>query len=147
MTELERLHALVKKHRFRLNKEEIRLKSIRANMDPVRIVELERITETLEYWQSQFQSQAWVNEDYGGGLKLMEKTKPAIKIYGFEDIDLTEVRTSPTSQRQILDKLQVRLVVFNDRIEVRCQIPIETNRSANVILTLEVKPIRKNAQR
>ena len=125
-----------KELQFTLNKEEMRLKSVRANMDSSRFTELESITETLEYWQTQFQSPAWASQDNGGGLKLLEKTKPVIMIYGFEDTDLTESLMTPTLQRQILDTLQVKLVVFNDRIEVKCQIPIEPNKSANIILSL-----------
>ena len=131
---------------FTLNKEEMRLKSIRANMEPARIVELESITQTLEYWQTQFQSPDCSTESDHGGLKLLEKTKPAIKIYGFEDINLTESLTSPTLQRQILDKIQVKLVVFNDRIEVKCQIPIEPNKSANIILSLGLDLALKHHQ-
>jgi site-specific DNA recombinase len=119
-----------------LNKDEIRLKSLKANMDPSRIVELESITKTLEYWHNRFQSPAWITEDNSGGLKLLEKTKPIIKIYGFEEIDVIESLPSPVLKRQILDKLQVKLVVFTDRIEVKCQIPFENERSINVILTL-----------
>lgn len=76
----------------------------------------------------------------------MEKTKPAIKIYGFEDIDLADSPTFPTLQRQILEKHQVKLVVFNDRVEVKCQIPMETNKSANVILNLGLEPVYQQPQ-
>jgi hypothetical protein len=119
-----------------LNKEETRLKSLTANMDPVRLVELESINETLQYGHNQFQIEASSTKDSSGGLKLLEKTKPVIKIYSFEDIDLTESISFLTLKRQIPDKLQVNLVGFNDRIEIRCHIPIEPERSTNVILTL-----------
>jgi hypothetical protein len=129
-----------------LNKEEIRLKSLRVDIDPSRLVELESINETLQYWHSQFESEAWLTEENGGGLKLLEKTKPAIKIYGFEDIEPIECVTSPASKRQVLNKLHLILVVFNDRIEIRCQIPIDPDKSMNVILTLGLQPGRKAHQ-
>jgi hypothetical protein len=44
-------------------------------------------------------------EDSGGGLLLYGKTKPVIKIYGFEDIDLIDSKTALTLRRQILDRL------------------------------------------
>jgi hypothetical protein len=44
-----------KKLQSNLNKEETRLKSLRANMDPSRLAELESINATLLYWQNQFQ--------------------------------------------------------------------------------------------
>ena len=119
-----------------LNKEETRLKSLKATMDPSRLVELESINETLRYWHNQFRTAAAAVEGNTGGVEILEQTKPAIKIYGFEGIDTTEAITSLTLKRQILDKLQVNLVVFNDRIEIRCQIPIEPDKSTNIILTL-----------
>jgi len=71
------------------------------------------------------------------------KTKPAIEIYSFEDIDFTENISSLILKRQILDKLKVNLVVFNDHIEIRCHIPIEPERSTNVILNLGLAPVGK----
>ena len=66
----------------------------------------------------------------------MEQTKPTWKIYGFDDIEPMESITSQTAKRQLLDRLQLKLVVFSDRIEIRCQIPIEPDKSINVILPL-----------
>jgi len=79
---------------------------------------------------------ASVTEDNGGGVKILEQTKPTCKIYGFDDIEPMESITSQTAKRQLLDKLQLKLVVFNDRIEIRCQIPIEPDKSINVIFTI-----------
>ena len=119
-----------------LNKEETRLKSIRANMDPSRLSELEGINETLKLWHNRFPAVASSTEDNGGGVKILEQTKPTCKIYGFEDIELIESITSQTAKRQILDRLQLKLVVFSDRIEIRCEIPIEPDKSISVILPL-----------
>jgi hypothetical protein len=83
----------------------------------------------------------------GGGINVLEKTKPVIKVYGFDDIDSIETITSVTLKRQILDKLQVNLVAFNDRFEIRCQIPMEAERSVNVILNLEIPPLHKRSRR
>ena len=60
-----------------LNKEETRLKSLRANMDPSRLAELESINATLQYWHDQFQSVSAAADGIGGGINVMEKTKPA----------------------------------------------------------------------
>jgi hypothetical protein len=130
-----------------LNKEETRLKSLKATMDPSRLVELESINETLRYWHNQFQPAAAAAEGNTGGVEILEQTKPAIRIYGFEGIDTTEAITSLTLKRQILDKLQVNLVVFNDRIEIRCQIPIDLGKSTNLILNLELPPGYKTRRR
>jgi hypothetical protein len=123
-----------------LNKEETRLKSIRANMDPSRLSELEGINEILKLWHNRLPAVASVTEDNGGGVKILEQTKPTCKIYGFDDIEPMESITSQTAKRQLLDRLQLKLVVFNDRIEIRCQIPIEHDKSTNLILNLELPP-------
>jgi hypothetical protein len=119
-----------------LNKEENRLKSIRANMDPSRLSELEGINETLKLWHNRFPAVASVTENNGGGVKILEQTKPTGKIYGFDDVEPMESITPQTAKRQLLDRLQLKLVVFSDRIEIRCQIPIEPDKSINVILPL-----------
>jgi len=126
-----------------LNKEETRLKSLRANMDPSRLAELESINATLQYWHDQFQSAAVAAEGNGGGVEILKQTKPAIRIYGFENVESIESITSTTAKREIMDRLRVNLVVFNDRIEIRCQIPLEQNESINVILNLELPPFPK----
>jgi hypothetical protein len=121
-----------------LNKEETRLKSIRANMDPSRLSELEGINETLKLWYNRFPAVASVPEDSGGGEKILEQTKPGIKIYGFEDIEAIESITSITVKRQVLDRLRINLVVFDNRIEIGCQIPIETDKTIHAILNLRL---------
>jgi type III secretion system FlhB-like substrate exporter len=57
-------------------------------------------------------------------------------IAGLEDIDAIECVTSLLLRRQVLNRLQVNLVVFKDRNEIRCQIPYETYKSINAIITL-----------
>jgi site-specific DNA recombinase len=135
-----------KKLQSNLNKEETRLKSLRANMDPSRLAELESINATLLYWQNQFQPSIMAIESNGRGVQILEKTRPAIKIYGFEDIEPIESITSVTAKREIMDRLRVNLVAFNDRFEIRCQIPIEAERSVNVILNLEIPLLHKRCR-
>jgi hypothetical protein len=60
----------------------------------------------------------------------------AVKVYGLDDVDPIECMVSPTLKRLVLNKLQAKIVVFNDRIELKCQIPVEANKSADIILTL-----------
>jgi site-specific DNA recombinase len=126
-----------------LNKEETRLKSLRANMDPSRLAELETINTTLQYWHDQFQHAAVAGEG-GCGVNVLEKIKPAFKIYGFEDIEPIENIMSITAKRQILNKLQINLIVFKDCIEIRCQIPIAPEKSVNAILNLEMPLFHKH---
>jgi hypothetical protein len=44
---------------------------------------------------------------------------------GFEDKELSDIWKFPATKRDMLNKLQMRLVVFNDRIEVNGLFPIE----------------------
>ena len=136
-----------KKLQLNLNKKETMLKSLRANMDPSRLTELESINATLQYWHDQFQSAAVADEGNGGRVNILEKTKPAIKIYGFEDIETIEKITTIIAKRQILDRLQVNMVVFTDRIEIRCQIPMEPEKYINVILNLELPLLPQRRRR
>jgi site-specific DNA recombinase len=119
-----------------LNKEEMRLKSLRSNIHPARLIELQNVNETLQYWQNLFQEDSAATNNTGGGLRLLEKIKPKIGIADFEDTGSIECITSLTLKRQVLDKLQVKLVVFDDRIEIRCQIPYDTYKSINAIMTI-----------
>ena len=48
-----------------------------------------------------------------------------MKLVGFEDTELSKSVGFPTSRRQLLDKLQVRLSVFDDKIEVKSLFPVE----------------------
>jgi len=48
-----------------------------------------------------------------------------LKIVGFEGKDISKVVQFPATRRELLDKLQVRVIVFRDRIEVKAVFPIE----------------------
>ena len=49
----------------------------------------------------------------------------ALKVVGFEDKEITKTIGFPASKRELLDKLQLKLVVFSDRIEVKGLFPIQ----------------------
>jgi len=51
-------------------------------------------------------------------------------------MDSIETTTLVTPKRQILDKFRVNLVALDDRFEIRCQVPIEAEKSVNVFLVL-----------
>ena len=42
-----------------------------------------------------------------------------LKLLGVGSSDLSEAMQFPTTQRELFDKLQLRLVVFKDKIEVK----------------------------
>ena len=67
----------------------MRLKSIRNEIDPAQIEELERTRGVLKFWESQLGSIIWNTEtEDGSKVKVIEKPhKTALKIIGFEDKD------------------------------------------------------------
>jgi hypothetical protein len=48
-----------------------------------------------------------------------------LKLVERDDPDQCKAEGFPTSKRQMLDKLQVRLSVFDDRVEVKSLFPVE----------------------
>jgi len=110
-----------------LNQEEARLQSIRGEIDPAQLEELESTRGLLRFWESQLQSMAWNTENENGSrVMVMEKPhKTAFKIIGFEDKDISAVMQFPATRRELLDKLRVQAIIFHDRIEVKAIFPIE----------------------
>jgi site-specific DNA recombinase len=110
-----------------LDKEETRLKDLRAEIDPAQIAELESTRGTLRFWESQIKSMVWNTENEDGSMVRVEDNphKIALKVVGFEDRSLSNVLGFPASKREMLDKLQVKLTVMNDRIEVNSLFPVE----------------------
>jgi len=110
-----------------LDQEETRLKSIRNDVDPAQIQELENTQGILRFWETQLQSMAWNTENEDGSMvRVVEKPhKTTLKIAGFEDKEASNILHFPATRRELLDMLQVRVVVFMDRIEVNAVFPIE----------------------
>ena len=110
-----------------LDQEEARLRSIRNEVDPAQIAELESTRGMLRFWKSQLRSMAWNTENEDGSkIRLVDKPhRTALRIAGFEDQDASRVMGFPTTRRQLLDKLQVQVVVFYDRVEVKAIFPVE----------------------
>jgi hypothetical protein len=47
-----------------------------------------------------------------------------LKMLGLDNVDMTKVFQFPSTKRELLDKLQVRVVIFSDRAEVNAVFPI-----------------------
>ena len=109
-----------------LDKEEVRLRSLRSNIDPEQLTELETTQSMLRHWESQLNAMAWntTNED-GSMVKLVEQPhKLMLNIIGLGDKELTNTLGFPATKRELLDKLQVKVIVFPDRAEVKAVFPI-----------------------
>ncbi len=116
-----------KELRDSLDREDARMKTLRAEIDPAQIEDLENTRGMLNFWESQIRAMAWNTENEDGTMvRLVDGPHSvALKLVGFEDADLSKSAGFPTSRRQLLDKLQVRLSVFNDRVEVKSLFPVE----------------------
>jgi site-specific DNA recombinase len=107
-----------------LEKEEARYLSLRRDVDPNQLAELESTRALLKFWQRQVNSMAWNTENATEDKSIMDRTvdrphETVLKLLGVGSNDLSEAMQFPTTQRELFDKLQVRLVVFQDKIEVK----------------------------
>ena len=70
---------------------------------------------------------AWNTENEDGSMiRVIDKThKAVLQLLGFESTDIRKSLHFPATKCELLDKLQVQVVVFRDRIEVKAIFPIE----------------------
>ena len=110
-----------------LQNEENHLRSIRSNIDPTQMEELEHTRGILRFWESQAKSMAWNTETENGEM-VRNVDKPheiVLRIAGFEDKDVSKAVSFPATKRELLDMLQVRLVAYDDRVEVNAIFTVE----------------------
>ncbi|MBA7690645.1 hypothetical protein ES703_99176 [subsurface metagenome] len=111
----------------KLEQEEARLMLVKAENDPDQLEELEHTQSMLQFWEGQLKAMVWNTENEDGSMvRVVDKPhKTALKIIGFEDKDITGIMHFPATRRELLDMLQVRIVVFMDRAEIKAVFPIE----------------------
>jgi len=109
-----------KELRDNLDKEESRIKALKSEIDPAQIDELENTKGILRFWENLFKSMAWNTENEDGSMvRLVDRPHyVALKLIGFDDRAISNTLAFPATKRDTFNKLQMRLVVFNDRIEV-----------------------------
>ncbi len=73
------------------------------------------------------ESMAWNTETENGQMvRVVDRPhKTVLSLVGFEDKDISDVMHFPATKRELLDLLQVRLVAFEDRVEVKAVFPVE----------------------
>jgi site-specific DNA recombinase len=111
-----------------LDQEETRIRALKAKIDPAQILELESTRGKLRYWENIIKDMmVWNTVDADGNTFKQEfnSQRIALKMVGFEDKEISDIWKFPATKRDMLNKLQIRLVVFNDRIEVNGLFPIE----------------------
>lgn len=110
-----------------LQSEENRLMSVRTSVDPAQIEELKRTQGLLRFWERDIEPMAWNTETEDGQMfRVVDQPhKTVLSLVGFEDNDISDVMHFPATKRELLDLLQVRLVAFEDRVEVKAIFPVE----------------------
>jgi len=111
-----------------LEREETRLNAIKGNTDPAQIEELERTQGLLRFWKDKVNSMAWNTENEDGSMvRLVDKPhRTVLALINAEDKDISDAVQFPAVKRELLDMLQMRLVAYDDRVEVKAIFPIET---------------------
>jgi len=116
----------VEADRRRLENDENRLKDLRGEVDPAQLKELEHNQAMLRFWQKQLASMSWNLEDEEGkAVRIVDKPhRTALTLVNLEDRMVSETMQFPATRREMLDGLQVRVLVFHDRVEVKAVFPI-----------------------
>ena len=117
----------VEAEKLRLEREENRLKDLRGEVDPAQLQELEHTRNMLRFWQKQPASMEWnLVDENGRVMRMVEQPhKIALTLANLEDRSISEIMHFPSTRREMLDSLQVRLVVFGDRVEAKAILPME----------------------
>lgn len=110
-----------------LEREETRLNSIKSHIDPTQIEELERTRGWLRHWEDQVNSMAWNTENEDGSMeRLVDKPHDIASAFiNTENKAISGITHFPGGKREFLDVLQVRLVAYEDRVEVNSIFPKE----------------------
>jgi len=111
-----------------LEQEETRLKSVRSEIDPAQIEELEHTRNTLQYWMAERDDIIkWnlENEDYTKFRTVSWPHDDVLALVNSENKETAKEKQFPGTRRDLLDFLQVRVMVFTDRIEIKSVLPIE----------------------
>jgi site-specific DNA recombinase len=110
-----------------LDQEESRLRSIRSEIDPSQLEELERTSAMLKFWEGQLKHLEWDTEtEDGKKVRLVDKPhKTVLNIVGLDDKESSGIFHFPATRRGVLDLLQVKVIVFMDRVEIKSVFPVE----------------------
>ena len=125
----------VAKSKAELEAEEARLSAIRQEIDPAQIDELENTKSWLSFWQNRkHELDLRLNLIAEGATDEVEQqnhqaSKVAAVLLGMADIDNDNLRDeigSPTTKRQLFDYLQLEIIPFSDRIDIKAALPIKS---------------------
>ena len=104
-----------------LDKEETRLLAVRSEIDPAQLQELERTQAMLRFWETQHRSFRWNLEDEDGNMvRIVDKTHNVVlTLAEADDKNISKTFHFPSTKRELLDQLQVKVITFPDRVEIK----------------------------
>lgn len=110
-----------------LDQEESRLKGIRGEIDPEQLEDLERSRAMLKFWEGQARAMRWnLVDDEGRVLRTVHRPhETVLKIVGLEDEGIGKAMSFPATKREMLDRLGIRVVMFQDRAEIKGVVEVE----------------------
>ena len=116
-----------------LDAEEMRLAGIRQEIDPIQIKELEDTKTWLSFWEKRkreldlrlsFVPDGAPDETAQQYNQASKVAEVLLGMAGIDDDALRDEVGSPTTKRQLLDYLQMTVIPFEDRIELKAAIPV-----------------------
>ena len=112
--------------RNNLDKEESRMRALKSQIDPAQIEELEKTKEALYYWEDQIKSMVWNTENEDGSMfrQVDQPHEAALNVISLVDKQPSHKLAFPGSKRELFNKLQIKPVIFSDRIEINALFPI-----------------------
>jgi len=75
----------------------------------------------LRFWETQHRSFAWNLEDEDGNtVRIVDQPhKVVLTLAEADDKDVSKTFHFPSTKRELLDQLQVKVITFPDRIEIK----------------------------
>ncbi len=109
-----------------LNEEETRLRSLRGDVDPAQLAQLEETRSVLKFWQEQSRYFDFNLEDDNDRMIRIGDVphKTVLSLVEIGSKEVSQVMQFPTARRELLDKLQIRVIVYSDKIDVNGLFPI-----------------------
>ena len=100
------------------------MRSLRSEVDPA---QLEEARNVLKFWQTQSRYFDFNLEDDDGQMIRMGDVphKTALGLVEIDSKEVSKVMQFPTTRRELLDKLQLRVIVYCGRIDVNALFPIK----------------------
>ena len=95
------------------------MRSLRGQLDPAQLAQLEATRNVLKFWETQARYFDFnLDDDEGQMIRMGDMPhKTVLELLGINSKEVSQAMQFPTTRRDLLDKLQLRVIVFCDRID------------------------------